>query len=167
MNILVVGSGASFLFSLMIYALFAQILTSSVIGTLDDMFILYMIIFGLQAISTIFSIFVSIWLTERMSRATIFKASLMAYITNLLFIILLSYISLAIVHPEVYDNINGATIILIFPQIIVYFSIYILGHPIFLFILNTITYFIFFIIFIEVFYDIRRENRNYLKYNGW
>lgn len=162
-NIFIVGIMSSILITMMLYLLLAQIINSTVIGVLDDLSILYLLIFGLEIIALICSIIVSFWIADNIKGSSVYRASILAFLCNLVSLLIISYGSLYLKYPEIFSELNGPEIFLVFPQVIVYFGIYILGHPIFIFIFSNIVYFLFFVVFLNQFYAIERKYNN--KYN--
>jgi len=165
-NVLIIGILVSVLFFFMIEVLFAFIIKNTVMGVMDNGFVLMLIILGLELLMFPIGILVGIMMTKQIKLKSVLKASLMAFISNLFFLIVVSYISLFIAYPEVFSEVSGVEIILIVPQVLVYFGIYILNNIILLFIFSVVSYFIFYIIFLDVFHEYKNyKTQN--KYNGW
>ena len=148
LNILIVGILVSVLFFFMIEVLFAFVIKNTVMGVMDNGFVLILIIIGLELLIFPIGVLVGIMMTKQIKVNSVLKASLMAFICNLLFLIFVSYISLFIAYPVVFSEVSGAEIILIVPQVIVYFGIYILNNVILMFIFSIISYFVFYILFL-------------------
>jgi len=151
-NIFLVGSVASVLLFFLFEVIFARTLMDTVIGQYDDYTILFLIILGLQLISLIVPTFVSLWITENVSKSSIYIATFLAFLTNIVFLIGVSYVSLFILYPQVFDVVEGFEIILVLPSVLVYFGIYVLGNVFVLFIVSVVSYYIFYLIFLEKFY---------------
>jgi len=152
-NIFLVGSIASVLLFFLLEVVFARTLIATVIGQYDDYTILFLIILGLQLISMIIPIFVSLWITENVRKSSIYKATFLALLTNIVFLIGVSYISLFILYPQVFSGVEGLEIVLVLPSVLVYFGLYILGNVFALFIVSVISYYFFYLIFLEKFYQ--------------
>jgi hypothetical protein len=160
LNIFLLGIVASLLLYFVFQTLFASVIVDVFLGTFENQFILFLIILGFETIALIISIPVSFWITDDIQRSSVYKAALFSYLFNVVFLIVISYISLLVLYPEVFSEVSGAEIILIFPTVLVYFSIYVLGLPIYFFILSIFTYYLFFIILIDRFYKYRSKYRN-------
>lgn len=152
-TILGVGFLASLLLLLIIYVMFAQVIVDFLINSIDNQIILSLIILGLLMLSFVISLIVGFLITDDIRKTSILKASIMSFLVNFIIILVISYVSLIIFYPNVFSEVSGLEIILIFPQVIIYFSIYILIHPFYLFIISSFVYFIIFIIFLEIYYE--------------
>ena len=152
-NIFMIGFVASLMFLLMFYVLFAQILSDFVIGNVEDNSVLFAIILGLLLITFFVSIIVGGMIIKGIKQTSIIKASIMSILLTLFIIIIISYIGLFVLFPQVFRELQDIEIILIFPQVIVYFGIYVLGQVYALFILTLIIYFLLFVSFLDVFYQ--------------
>lgn len=152
-TILGVGFLASLLLLLIIYVLFAQVIVDYLINSLDNLIILSLIILGLLMLSFIISLVVGFLITDNIKETSVLKASVMSFLVNFFLIVIISYISMFIFYPNVFSEVSGLETLLIFPQVIIYFSIYILSHPFYLFIVSSFVYFIIFIIFLEIYHE--------------
>jgi len=141
------------LFFIIVEALFAQFTVDLILQYFDSQFILMFIILGLDLIVLIVSIVVSLLITEHITGESIYKAGIMAYFGSFLLILMVAYITLFLRYPEVFSETGGLEVLLIFPQVLVYFAIYILEVPILLFIYTSILYSILFIIFLSEYYE--------------
>lgn len=150
-NIVGIGIIASILVFLLMYTVFARALALSFFGEGNDLGLLFIVI-SLELIAFVASIIISIWQTDDLPDNIVLKTAFVAFVINVLFICVLSYGTLYILYPEVFENPSILENALSFPTVLLYFGIYVLGHPIYLFILSIITYYLFFIIFIEVYY---------------
>jgi hypothetical protein len=150
-NIVGIGILASVLVFLLAYALFARALVLTSFGEGNTLGLLFLV-GSLELVAVISSIFVSIWQTDDLPEQTILKTALVAFVLNLIIICVLSYGTLSILYPGIFSGLSIFDMILGFPTVLLYFSIFVLGHPIYLFILSIITYYLLFIIFIEVYY---------------
>jgi len=167
-NILLTGILVSFLMFLMVEVLFAHFINSLLLDVLEDGLLLMLIILGLELIIMVLSILVGVMVAQNVSRLSVLKASLMSFICNMLFIVMLSYFSLFLMYPEVFSEVSGLEIIFILPQVIVYYSLYILNNVLSLLILSVISYYIIFIVFLNQFHEYSSyNNRSYKKYEGW
>ncbi len=151
--IVFIGSMIAFLVLIMSEVLFAEILTNLVIRNIDDLFVLYLIVFGLQLFGLIISAIVGFWITEDIRSTTIIKATILSFLVNLFFWIILSYIMDYFFYPVAYEELSGIEIVFVFPQVMLYFAIYIIGDIILFMLLNQVGYFLFFIVFLESFYE--------------
>lgn len=152
-NIMIVGGVSTLLILLMVETAFAQIISDFLIGHISDNLILFIIILGLFVFTIIISIVVGIFITKDIRRLSVLKASIMSLSCLLLFLFIISNATLFIRYKEIYSEIHGLQIVLIFPQVLIYFSIYILGDVFLLFILEIVVYYIFFVFFLENFYE--------------
>lgn len=158
-NILGIGIGSSFLVFLIIQVGFAQVLTDYVLKNINKEFTLFLIIFGLLLISLISSITTSFLVTEFVHEISILYASVMAFYCSFCFLIAISYFYLFMYYPSIFRNIHGFAMFLIFPQVIITFSIYILGNIGFLVIINIFSYYFFYLIFLNQFYIVKIKSR--------
>ena len=157
----IIGSIISVLIFFMIQVLYAQILVDYIIQFLEnqDVFFTIILIFSFgEIIALIISIIVSMIILRKVVRIQVFKAILFAFLINILFWFILSFLSLWFYYPEVFSEIVGYEIIFISPLLIVYFGIYILDNITLVWIFTQITYFILFGIFMNVFYVEKRRN---------
>jgi len=150
-----VGSISTIIILLMVETAFAQILTDTLIGNISDNVILLVIILGLFIFTIIISVVVGYFITGNISQMSVYKASVMSLLCLIGFLFVITNTSLFIYHRDVYSQIYGLEIALIFPQVIVYFSIYILGTVFNLFVMVIVVYYLFFAFFLEKFYKIK------------
>lgn len=151
-SIIGIGSLSTLIILLMVEVLFAQILTDTLIGNIDDNLMLLVIILGLFLFTIIISVIVGYFITEDISQISVFKSSTMSLIYLIIFLFVVSNITLFINYRNIYSEVYGFEVLWIFPQVLVYFSIYILGMVFNLFVLVIVVYYIFFIFFLEKFY---------------
>ena len=154
-SIVGLGSISTLLILLMMEVLFAQILTSTLIGNISNNLMLLIIILGLFLFTIIIAFIVGYFITGDIKLKSVRNASIMSLACLLLFLFVVSNGSLFIFYRNVYQNIFGFQILLVFPQVLVYFSIYVLGDVFNLFLLQIIIYYLFFIFFLERFYQIK------------
>jgi len=160
LSVLVVGIISTLLIFFILQVAFARFLVDFVIENLGNEFILAMIIIGFESIVLIVALAVSLWLADEIRTISVLKSSLMAFLVNLIFLFTLSYIMMFILYPEVFSNIqNPIEMVVIFPTILIYFSIYVLGEVLHLFILSIISYYIFYVVFLNVFYEYNSRYR--------
>lgn len=150
-NVIGIGIGGSVLIFFVIYTLFARVLSLTILDNMDNYFALLLIILSFEAISVISSILVSTWQMDNINQGNLLAAVIMSYLCNLIAIIVISYGFLMVYYPVVFSEVSGFDIVLIFPQVLISFSIYVLGHPLYLAFLSIFTYYLFFIIFIDQF----------------
>lgn len=158
-NIFGVGIGISLLIFLIIQVGFAQLLTDIIINNINQQFTLFLIIFGLLFISFLSSIITSYLVTNYLSKISVLYASFMAIYGSLFILIIISYGTLLIYNPALFRNVHGFAMFLIFPQVIITFTIYFLENIIFLFIFSIVSYFALFILFLNDFYIIKINTR--------
>ena len=153
----VVGIGfmASLVILLMIYTAFAQIITDFLIDNISDNVILLVIIIGLFIFTIIISVIVGFFITGNISRNSVLKASVLSLLCLVGVLFIISNGILFFYYSNIYDLVYGFEVLLIFPQVLIYFSIYILGTIFNLFIITIGLYYIFFIFFLEKFYKIK------------
>ncbi len=154
-SIVGLGSVSTLLILLMIEVMFAQILTDTLIGNINDNLMLLIIILGLFLLTIVIAFIVGYFITQDIALKSVRNASIMSLMCLLLFLFIVSNGSLFIFYGNVYQNIFGFEIIWIFPQVLVYFSIYILGDVFNLFLLQIIVYYVFFVIFLEKLYQLK------------
>lgn len=154
-NIIGIGSISTLLILLMVEVFFAQILTDTILNSISDNLMLLIIMMGMLIFTLIISIIVGYFVTGDMTRKSVFKTSLMSLGCLLLFLFIVSNGSLLIFYRSVYSKIHGFQILGIFPQVLVYFSIYILRDVFNLFIFIILAYYAFFIIFLEKLYEVK------------
>ena len=154
LNIIGVGILSSMLTFFIIYTLSARALTLTILDSLEsDTTLLLFIILSLEFIAFISSIAVSFLLTENIPNKHVIASSLVAYLCNLAFLVGISYASLFLLYPEIFQGLSGIEVLIVFPAVLIYFSIFVLGHPIYLIILSIVSYYMFFIVFLERFYN--------------
>ena len=88
---------------------------------------------------------------------TILKASILSLLLLFLTLIIVSYVFLLTLAPQIFSQVDSYEIIIIFPQVMVYFGVYVLGNIFMLFIMSIVIYYIYFLVFIEVFYEYKKE----------
>ena len=153
-NILGTGIGASLLVFLIIQVGFAQTLVDFVLDHISDDFALSLIIFGLLSIAFIASISTSILSTQFISELSVLYASFLAYYATFISLIIISYVFMFLKFRSVFSKVHGFEIILIFPQVIIAFALYV-GEIIVLFIISMVLYYLFFILFLDKFYIVK------------
>ncbi|MCP4651528.1 MAG: hypothetical protein GY853_15810 [PVC group bacterium] len=156
-NILAIGIVATLLLFFIIQTAFARVLVDLFIGYLGNDMMLFLIIIGFESIVFFVSLAVGILVSEDIKKISVLKASLMAFILNLIFLMILSYISMFIMYPDIFSELQGPEVIIAFPTVMVYFSIYVLGQVFYLFVISIVSYYIFFTIFIGVFYQYKSK----------
>ncbi len=154
-NIIGIGSLSTLLILLMAEVLFAQILTDTILNSINDNIMLLIIMMGMFLFTIIISIIVGYFITQDITRKSVLKTTIMSFLCLLLSLFVISNVSLFIAYRSVYSEIHGFEILFIFPQVLIYFSIYILGDVFSLFIFEIIVYYVFFIFFLEKFYKVK------------
>lgn len=154
-SIVGLGSVSTLLILLMTEVMFAQILTVALIGNINDNLMLLIIILGLFLLTIVIAFIVGYFISQDIAIKSVRNASLWSLACLLLFLFIVSNVSLFIFYRNVYQNILGFQILPVFPQVLVYFSIYILGDVFNLFLLQIIVYYVFFVIFLEKLYQLK------------
>lgn len=154
-SIMGIGSISTLLILLMLEVAFAQILTNTLIGNISDNLMLLIIIIGLFLFTVIIAFIVGYFITGDITRKSVYKSSIMSLMCLILFLFVVSNVSLFILYRSVYSKVSGFEILWIFPQVLVYFAIYVLGDVFSLFILEIIVYYCFFIVFLEKLYQVK------------
>lgn len=155
LNIIGIGSISTLLILLMIEVFLAQILTDTLIGNISDNLMLLLIMMSLFLFTIIISGIVGYFVAGDISKISVYKTSIMSLGSVLLFLFIISNGLLLVYYKQVYSKIHGFQVLGIFPQVLVYFSIYILGDVFNLFILTIVVYYTFFIIYLEKFYEMK------------
>lgn len=158
-SIIGLGSISTLLILLMTEVLFAQILVSTLIGNISDNLMLLIIILGLFLFTIIIAFVVGYFISQDIALKSVRNASIMSLACLISFLFVVSNVSLFILHRNVYSKIFGFEIIWVFPQVLVYFSIYVLGDVFNLFLLQIIVYYLFFIFFLEKLYKKKVKRR--------
>ena len=159
LNIIGIGSVSTLLILLMVEVLFAQILTDTILNSINDNLALLIIMSGMFLFTIIISVVVGYFLTEDINLKSVRNATILSVLCLLLFLFIVVNSSLYLNYPEVYSKIHGFQILGVFPQVLIKFSIYILGDVFALFILEIIVFYLFFIIFLEKLYQKKVEHR--------
>jgi len=155
-SIIGIGSISTLLILLMLEVAFAQVLTNTLIGNISDNLILLIIILGLFLLTIIIAFVVGYFVSQDIALKSVRNASIMSLGCLFLFLFIVANGSLFILHRSVYSKVSGFEILWIFPQVLVYFSIYVLGDVFSLFILEIIVYYCFFIVFLEKLYQVKK-----------
>ncbi len=155
LNIVGIGIIASLSTFFIIYVLFSRIISLTVLENLENNVALLLIILGLFLISLISSILVSLWKCSHISQTSLLAAATMAYLCTLVITISLSYSIMLIRYPEMFAKVSGFEYVLIFPSVVMDFSIYYLGHPIYIGVVSIFVYYLVYIIFLEKFYQVK------------
>ena len=153
LNIIGIGSVSTLLILLMVEVIFAQILTDTILNSINDNLMLLIIMVVMFLFTIIISVVVGYFLTEDIARKSVVKASIMGLMCLFLFLFIISNVSLFIKYRSIYSEIHGFQVLGVFPQVLVKFSIYILGDVFSLFILEIVVYYLFFIFFLEKLYQ--------------
>lgn len=151
-SIIGIGSISTLLILLMIETAFAQILTDTIIGNISDNTILLIIMMGMFLFTIVISVIVGYFITQDITRTSVLKTTIMSFLCLLLFLFIISNGLLLIFYRNVYSKIHGFQVLFVFPSVLIYFAIYILGDVFSLFILEIVIYYIFFVIFLEKLY---------------
>lgn len=152
-KIFILGFFVSLLVILMLWAFLARVIEDFALDLLAGNDILLLIILGLLGISLGASTGVGIMLTEDMSKASVLRASGVALAISFVIIIIISYIAVLVLYPIAFSELVGIDVVLAFPSVIVYFSLYVLNDVFTIYILTIVIYYVFFIVFLESFYE--------------
>jgi hypothetical protein len=152
-RIFILGLFVSLLVILMLWAFWSRVLNDFALDLLAGNDILLLIILGLLGISLFASTIVGIMLTEDMSRRSVFNASLVALVFSFVIVIIVSYGFVLVLYPVAFSELVGIEVVLAFPSVIAYFSLYVLNNVFTIYILTMVIYYSLFIVFLESFYD--------------
>lgn len=151
-KIFILGLFVSFLVVLMFWSAYARIINDFALDLLVGNDILLLIIIGLFGISLFASTVVGIMLTEDMSRKSVFRASGVALVICFVIIIIISYGFVLVLYPVAFSELIGIDVVLAFPSVIAYFSLYVLNDVFTIYILTIVIYYVLFIMLLESFY---------------
>lgn len=154
-SIIGIGSVSTLLILLMVEVLFAQILTDTILNNVSDNLMLLIIMMGMFLFTIIIAVIVGYFITADIKRRSVFKASVMSLLCLVLFLFIVSNGSLFMYYRGVYVDIHGFEILPVFPQVLIKFSIYVLGDVFNLFILVFVAYYLFFVFFLEKLYKLK------------
>jgi hypothetical protein len=160
-KIFILGLFVSLLVILMLWAFLARVINDFALDLLAGNDILLLIILGLLGISLLASTIVGIMLTEDMSRRSVLNASLVSLVFSFVIIIMMSYGFVLVLYPIAFSELVGIDVVLAFPSVIAYFSLYVLNDVFTIYILTIAIYYSLFIVFLESFYEYTpRYNKN-------
>lgn len=148
----------SFIIFFMLQTFFAQILVDYVIYQISSnsyVIILIILMVGLTIFMSI-SIIISILIASQIKRTSVLKSSFFAFFLNIVVWFSISFLSLYYYYPNIFNNIRGWQLLIIFPELIMYFSIYILNNVTYIWFYMDISYGIIFMIFLYIF-NIKKE----------
>lgn len=157
-SIVGIGIITSILVFLLAYTVFARTLVIALLNKGNDIGLLLLVIL-LELIAFISSIVVSIWQTDDLSQKLMLKSALISFGSLLIILSVLSYGTLYILYPEIFEGLEPYELVLVFPTVLLDFSIYILGHPIYLFILSIVIYFLLFIVILDYYFEKEGKKR--------
>jgi len=160
-KIFVLGFLFSLLGTLMLYAFFARLINDLALDLLEGNDILLLIIIGQFGISFIISVAFGVLLTEDVAKRSVFLASGVALLVSFTLLLGICYFGLALMYPDIYSQLQGFDIIAAFPSVIMTFSIYILGNSFLINIITIIIYYLFFLTFLETFYEYEINYKHY------
>lgn len=154
-SIVGIGSISTLLILLMSEVMFAQIITNTILNNINDNLMLLIIIIGLFLMTIVIAFIVGYFITQDISLKSVRNASVMSLMCLFLFLFVVANVSLYIMYEDVYSKVYGFDILWVFPQVLVIFSVYVLGDVFNLFLLQIIIYYVFFIIFLEKLYQLK------------
>ena len=157
-SIVGLGSISTLLILLMLEVFMAQLLTDFIIGSINDDFMLLIIVIGLFLMTIIIAFVIGYFVSQDIALKSVRNASLMSLICLFIFLFVVCNVSLYLTYSFIYSNVVGLDILWVFPKVLVLFAIYILGDVFSLFILIIVTYYLFFIFFLERFYISKTVN---------
>jgi len=152
-KIFILGLFVSLLVILMLWAFLARVIADFAVDLLAGNDILLLIIVGLLGISLGASTIVGITLTEDISRKSVLRASGVALAISFVIIIIISYVFVLGLYPVAFSELVGIDVILAFPSVIAYFSLYVLNDVFTIYILTIVIYYALFIVLLETYYE--------------
>ncbi len=151
-SIVGLGSVSTLLVLLMTEVFFAQLLTNFLINNIGDNLMLLIIIIGLVLLTIVVAFIVGYFVTGDIALKSVRNASILSLACLFLFLFVVCNGFLYWVYPHVYNQIYSFEILIIFPQVLVYFSIYILDSIFSLFVMIIVVYYVLFVFFLEKLY---------------
>ena len=121
-----ISSIGSFLLFLMVAVFFAQIITDFLILESSGYGLLIIIIVAGFFTALLISIIISLLVTKTIPYPYIWSATVLAFILNLVIWFIISYVGLWIVYPNTVNGLYVWEVIIIIPEIIATFGIYII-----------------------------------------
>jgi hypothetical protein len=164
--VVVVGGVGSIMVILMIYVAFAQFFLSNIEGNIPKQYNLSFLILGLFFISLLSTIIVSLLITQDVQRSSVLYCGISATVLTIITMMVISYISLFIYYPSVFEGLAGFEYVMVLPLILVYFAIYLLPAFFYLFIIQVVVFYVYFTVFFEKYYKEKEKEKrrqgNYL-----
>lgn len=166
----IMGAIISIIIFYMLEVIMAQFLVDLILDQLgeDAYFNILLILLMGESIAIVVSIVISIMITKEIKKSIILVSAGLALISNLILWFAISFITMLISYPEIFQNIRWYEILFISPTLIMYFSIYILDNVTRIWLITQISYFILFGIIILLFrkgkkkkIKIKEKNKNY------
>ena len=151
-SIIGLGSISTLLVLLMIELFYAQILTNTLIGNISDNLMLFVIILGLLFFTIVVAFIVGFTITKQIALKSVLYSSGLSLIGLLIVLIVVPNLSLFALHRDVYRDVYGFQIVTAQPQVLVLFSILVLGDVFNLFIFTILSYYVIFVIFLDLLY---------------
>ena len=106
-KIFILGSFISLIVLLMVWSVVARLINDLIVDLFSGNNVLLIIILGLELISLGVAFVIGLRFTEDVSKITVLKASLMAFVLTFAIIIGISYLFLSILYPEIFSDIKG------------------------------------------------------------
>jgi len=150
LSIIGLGFVTTLLITLMLYLVFATVLVDFILNNITNYMAILTIILGLFGITIVVSYFVGFIINRDLKNIIIVRAGIMALITSISVIIILSYIG-ANNYIEIFLYMEVYEILLVFPQVIVYYAIYSLNSFFDLILIYISIYYILYGLFITLF----------------
>ena len=151
-SIIGLGSISTLFILLMVEVFMAQILVNSILGYINDNLALLVIIVSLFLFTIIIAFIVGYFVAGDIRLKSVRNASILSLACLFVVLFVVCNVSLYLNYKDIYSQIYGFEILWIFPQVLVYFSIYILEDVFSLFVIIIIIYYAFFVIFLEKLY---------------
>ncbi|KKN47247.1 hypothetical protein LCGC14_0664680 [marine sediment metagenome] len=154
----IIGSGiiSTIIILLMLEVVYAQIISDTILNNLDDNTILLIIVSGLFIFTLIISVAVSLIITQDIKRTKVLRSSILSLIITLIILFMVSNITLILFYPVIFSELGEYyELLLIFPQVLIYFGVFILGDIFNLFFFTIIVYYVLFVYFLEKQYVMR------------
>lgn len=148
-SLIVISLIGNLIILLILYTLLAQITLEFANQT--DFSLLFLIVMSLFTLNMVIPVFISIiTISDPKLKIVSIKSAIFTFIIILFSVIFISYLSLLIGYPSIFDKLQGLDILFSFPQLIFLFSIYFFTNPFYFFIIVSFCYYIIFTINLEV-----------------
>ena len=136
----------------MLEVFMAQIIVNTILNNISNNLILLIVIISLFLLTIVISFIVGFFVAGDIRLKSVRNASILSLACLFVVLFVVCNVSLYLNYKDIYSQIYGFEILWIFPQVLVYFSIYILEDVFSLFVIIIIIYYAFFVIFLEKLY---------------